>query len=90
MDDCRWSIIIYFWNLTIPVGIYTPFLHRADSLILKYHSTTFCIILFPDDLTSWNDTNTGCINTQVSSELVSILVHLCDGEGAVKLITSTV
>ena len=46
MDDCRWSIIIYFWNLTIPVRIYTPFLHRADSLILKYYIVQLSALFF--------------------------------------------
>ena len=27
----------------------------TDSLILKRHCTTCCIILFPDELTSWDD-----------------------------------
>ena len=45
-----------------------------------YHS------LFTNVLTGLDDNNTGCISTQVvggDTDVDSILVHLCDGEGEI-------
>ena len=50
------------------------------------HLGNIAEVQFTNILTSLDDINTGCISTQVvgsDTDVDSILVHLCDGEGEI-------